>query len=907
MNGWSSNTCDTCVSILQIFLLQERTDKHRLSTGAIRVMLGIMMGTTLTPVYQKARSIVLEMIRSPSMKSADAETRECIKYETSLWVDGLTEECVEELCSLLSSAANNAFQHGIAVAQAWKSTGFDAALPPVCFSPLLTSSLTTICSASEHFALFSCQVLTKCLLYQRHPLLLASLIANTTVAETNLNLHPVNLLRGYAQTLLALDEWDAEDCLSLLWSLLQCLFSPDCLHSVLLRNVLDKTNLSLCQAPFSGTDVGAAVRQCLQLSALESITSDFTRRSMSQLRTLIPLVKRENAGLPGSHFDTIAQHPLVTSRQFPWTEVAYLYTAALSLPVDNATGSRHKRAIALANRIGLDGLDASPNSRMRDLVFFSFLNPLLPCEAASRTVREILRQVCVAFRNVDSLFISSFNSLALYWIEKRGPSKALSFVPLDAALETWRVLVENCELNNSSGPLAHHIEALLSHAIKLKNSKNSSLLYSLLLNSPSSETIRMCIRSKYLRSRLQDQTATISQLQSLLSSLLVSDPDAFGRSFLKILAEPDSNINVPLLLEEGFFDEEIAALSKSIDLLTTEEFDKVRNMVVKRALKAISLLSEAPHANRGRRFNENIVRLLSIPGLLQSSHVDTFINQAFRSLRSRSKMNSKDDSWFKLSHTLLCCEDPKGALHESNRLGLSSAVLVRAFQTLQSSLKSHFKSNTSGASSETGQICAEALDLVSDIIAKQMAYDDTMLTTEGSHAVTDAIKASLKYGLTHANDENSTISGRCLRLIRTLLVEASDPSSTLNVLKTHCVLLNPLTIFAMVVAHSHFHEIMTGVATQRENHSSRRTILELVRLLLVCTSMSRDTVLFESNVWVDLLTAYNAGTTPVDITLRRLIDVYADALADRGMVSCFMLTCRENIMAARLLTLIFCS
>jgi hypothetical protein len=65
--------------------------------------------------------------------------------------------------------------------------------------------------------------------------------------------------------------------------------------------------------------------------------------------------------------------------------------------------------------------------------------------------------------------------------------------------------------------------------------------------------------------------------------------------------------------------------------------------------------------------------------------------------------------------------------------------------------------------------------------------------------------------------------------------------------------------------------------------------------LLVCTSMSRDPILFESDVWVNLLTAYNAGMTLVDITLRRLIDVYADALAYGGMVSCLVSTCGDNI------------
>jgi hypothetical protein len=232
------------------------------------------------------------MIRSPSPKSADSETRECIEYETSLFVDGVTRECIDELCSLLTNPANNGFQHGLAVAQAWKRAGFEMGLPSICFSPLLTASVTTIGSASRPFALFTCQILTKCLLFQRHPLPLASLIA-TGLTNVNVDVRSMDLLSQYAQDLVASDDWHPDERVSLLVSLLKSLFSPDCLQNVLMRANFDLAHVQL----FSDMDIKAAVCHCLHVLALDSANSDVNKQTIAILRTLVTLSEQVSNGI----------------------------------------------------------------------------------------------------------------------------------------------------------------------------------------------------------------------------------------------------------------------------------------------------------------------------------------------------------------------------------------------------------------------------------------------------------------------------------------------------------------------------------------------------------------------------------------------------------------------------------
>lgn len=528
-------------------------------------------------------------------------------------------------------------------------------------------------------------------------------------------------------------------------------------------------------------------------------------------------------------------------------------------------------------------------SSSKEMLLLSLLNPLLPNEVSTRAMREILRRLCQAAKTQNPLVFSSYASLGLYWVEKHRDHEPSSFVPLDAALEAWKVIVESSATDDYSTPLAHCLEALLSQVLRSHDSESASLLYSLLLKSSSTETVQACIRSKEAAIRAPSVPVTVYHGSSLLPSLIVADPFSFGASLLENLAQSAEKNNVRHLLEEGAFDEELAVLSRSNELLSTEEFVRVQDAVVERALEALPVHPEMQRDTPvGRNVEEGLVSLLAVPGMLQADYLDAFVNRAYTSLNHQTNPNSANKRWLQLSHIILCGDDrSEETLHESNtkRL-LSSTVLIRALQTLRLSLKRHFKSHTSDARSASGHACLEASDRVLDMTKKRLSYDEAMLTRKGSRALTDAIKAALKYGLTHAVDQDSSsISERCFRLIRTLLVKALDSASTLHSLKNHCMLLDPSTIMTLIFSHSHFHEVMNSKVVEGEESTGYGAVLELSRLLLVCTSMSRETVLFESRVWNSILAAYNAGTTVLDITLRRLLDVYAGALSDRSLVS----------------------
>jgi hypothetical protein len=525
---------------------------------------------------------------------------------------------------------------------------------------------------------------------------------------------------------------------------------------------------------------------------------------------------------------------------------------------------------------------------MKEILFFSLLKPRLPSDVVSQMIRMLLHVSCRSFTTQNDC-IAPYSSLALYWVEELNSpsqsSKEASSVLLDVALKTWKAFVEERESREYDGSLTDVLEAHLSKAIATWDSKGASLLYSLLLQLSPSETIRLCLLSKRSSSQRKSEITKSPQDASLLSSVIAADPIMFGASLLDHLAgqkEGDGSIH---MLEEGILDEEIGALSECKKLLTADCFVKVRDPIIERALTALCAKSEMD--NERSHIDDGLVSLLSSPGVLQAIHFETCVDRASNLLQSMGGRNSAIETLFRLSYALLCADIPEVTIQAKAKLGaLSSVVLARALDALHLSVKDHFKSSCPPhLRRESGQACLAAFDRITDTMLKMNDYEGTVVTPELPRAMTGAIKACLKYGMAHAADEDCTISERCLRFIRFLLVEVSHPCSSLQKLKSHCILLDVSTVLSLILAHSQFHTTMKGLAAEDDSATDERAVLELVRILLVCTSLSRDTVVFENEVWATLLSAYNAGMSSVDISLRRLFYVYADALSARDKVS----------------------
>ena len=196
-------------------------------------------------------------------------------------------------------------------------------------------------------------------------------------------------------------------------------------------------------------------------------------------RSYLLYKQNERPGEANSNLDTILGHPIVRSGKYPSAELAYIKIASFALPEEISSSE-------CANQ-------------MNDFLVSTLLMPnQVPPE---HVMREILRHTCQAITDKNTPGFVAYAALALYWMESHPANTSPSYIPLNAALDTWRVAVENSHFEKETTlRLAQALEASLSEAMETEDPKRASLLYSLILRSPPSETIQACIRCKQLKS-----------------------------------------------------------------------------------------------------------------------------------------------------------------------------------------------------------------------------------------------------------------------------------------------------------------------------------------------------------------------------------------------------------------------
>lgn len=135
----------------------------------------------------------------------NSERVSVLEYEASCWLDGLSNDLLDEFCSLVQKSTQQASMSIVSVAKAWKASNLPGQAPTLQFSPILVQSLLTINQISETFAGLVCQVVSNCLLYMANPLPLAALIVH--VSASTCALDQFQRLSEYSRSLVNFAEY----------------------------------------------------------------------------------------------------------------------------------------------------------------------------------------------------------------------------------------------------------------------------------------------------------------------------------------------------------------------------------------------------------------------------------------------------------------------------------------------------------------------------------------------------------------------------------------------------------------------------------------------------------------------------------------------------------------------------
>lgn len=143
-----------------------------------KVVMEIMITTKSEQVWKKARAIVLRILAPIfQYRSDDEESLECLYFEATCWVDGLTADCLDPLCKLMKDASLLSLNSTAIVGKAWTRACLPRPVPCIPISPILTTALSQPVECSKSLSELTLLVTSKCLLYQRNPMPLVALIS----------------------------------------------------------------------------------------------------------------------------------------------------------------------------------------------------------------------------------------------------------------------------------------------------------------------------------------------------------------------------------------------------------------------------------------------------------------------------------------------------------------------------------------------------------------------------------------------------------------------------------------------------------------------------------------------------------------------------------------------------------
>lgn len=243
--------------------------------------------TTTPEVYDEARQLAISLLEREIFPLSDKHdgTESSRAYESSLWIDAISEEMIEDLMTMIGEVRQQSVQHKMTVLQAFSKTNivYDAAsgvssLLSLSLSYLMSKSEETKTPFSDEFGLRLIQISVKMLLFQANPVPLAAIIHHAATTDEKAGKKNAAALYQVAK---ALVEGDSK-IISYLNSLCSKLFHEECLLNSMLRVSMGKTH-DIPQCNFTSE----TMRQCLSL--LKYTSSGDSREELFKLlrRTIV--------------------------------------------------------------------------------------------------------------------------------------------------------------------------------------------------------------------------------------------------------------------------------------------------------------------------------------------------------------------------------------------------------------------------------------------------------------------------------------------------------------------------------------------------------------------------------------------------------------------------------------------
>ena len=274
-----------------LFMLQSQGLLSSSSISSCRVTLEIMITTKLEIVRRQAQEVAMRMLSAILHDTTRGrEASECLNYEVGCWLDGLTMKTVAEFSTLISDASSNSLNKAVCLGQAWAHSKLPKPMPTIAVSSVLTTALSSHSEHSISFSMLALQTASRCLLFHKNPLPLASLILYCHEFNRSpiLLVADADVLVKYTGSLVNFGQTSAEDRVSLFYKMVQAYFSGQSLMAKIVAILSSDADATVPFVRASAATLAARLLAHIAVAAKGNLM--VSKRSLVMIRRLIPAI-----------------------------------------------------------------------------------------------------------------------------------------------------------------------------------------------------------------------------------------------------------------------------------------------------------------------------------------------------------------------------------------------------------------------------------------------------------------------------------------------------------------------------------------------------------------------------------------------------------------------------------------
>lgn len=854
--------------ILQTLLVISRLSEAPFSSKMLPSVLSILVSAKVPEVYTSARKLAILLMKREIFDSSSesCEVRQCHEYESSLWIDGISIDLIQELTSMIEESKQQRVQHKIMISQAWSSASMGYTMPSLGVSSFLLSSTFQMLRndevLSDKMAMLVLQIVFKILLFQRDPKPFAAIIfyCNDTFPMDGHNCTLRNIAGGILGSLGRDDKPFLIKTNESIKYLASEIFHPDsminCIARVVNSTAENKDIARIIESiPHADT---IALRQCLTMIKYSKGEQNEELNSLIR-KILVDIV--ENGDHISENISMLLPMFKTSSNNTDEMESNLILLLA---------AARSKRPeLEVKSMIECDETTTEEPRLISELLRCSLISGKFEASFINGICNYCLR----AFQSVDT--DTSLKDFLLTILLYTLPSKDGVGPSPGALFDLWAAIAGDLS-NKTQVECCFRLEDCLVSTFNSIDGQGCWAVYQ-----------RIC-----------DLTPEVFVDLWVKTMLKRDNPGDFGRSILQSVIEYDcsefsclsslftaNGTRIATLWNSGFLDDVAAAfvlqICKQKDSKAIMDNKPFKDAAVNIGLRFLALLANEQESAtpRGILYTMILDVLCAlccndhVPSDVQYGIIQVFIqveNQVFNQLDNGSLVLEIENER-KLMLLLSVCTDP---FQDNIELYHMTKAIVRCCKLLPK----HIKKMVRTQDKDQAIVVESLIRIIFSMIEYAPKFDKETLT-ESSDLIDHCIIACLKYGMMESDNALSSIYGGCLKIVRLII-------STRQVVLGS---LTPSQIHAMTASHSSFQTALSSgskssssksdnivLNSNRRSGSADNTTqqMELIKLLLCTLSLEPDLVKIEGETWTSVLMAYNASTDIADGLLRRLMFLY---------------------------------